>query len=148
MLATKVLTARCVGRKVEKDVVADAVQEKDTVREVVDQRAGVTGVKVAVAVEEEGIKREVKVEIFLIIPHVYVICVRVQDTWLRIALMQKILLNLCERETLTMVETSSGREPNGIRMMIVRKQITGSTILYCTPSALITRIRLSTFRTP
>ena len=78
-------------QKVEKDVVADAVQEKDTVREVVDQRAGVTEVKVAVAVEEEDIKREVKVIIFLIIPHVYVICVRIQDICHLIVLMQKNL---------------------------------------------------------
>ena len=78
-------------QKVEKDVVADAVQEKDTMREVVDQRAGVTGVKVAVAVEEEGIKREVKAIIFLIIPHVYVICVRIQDICHLIVLMQKNL---------------------------------------------------------
>ena len=79
-------------QKVEKDVVADAVQEKDTMREVVDQRAGVTGVKVAVAVEEEeGTKREVKAIIFLIIPHVYVICVRIQDICHLIVLMQKNL---------------------------------------------------------
>jgi hypothetical protein len=116
-------------QKVEKDVVADAVQEKDTVREVVDQRAGVTGVQVAVAVEEEGIKREVKVEIFLTIPHVYVICVRVQDTWLQIALMQKNLLTLCERETLMMVETSSERGPNGIKTKTVQTVTTGSTAL-------------------
>ena len=78
-------------QKVEKDVVADAVQGKDTMREVVDQRAGVTGVKVAVAVEEEGTKREVKAIIFLIIPHVYVICVRIQDICHLIVLMQKNL---------------------------------------------------------
>ena len=78
-------------QKVEKDVVADAVQVKDTMREVVDQMAGVTGVNVAVAVEEEGIKREVKAIIFLIIPHVYVICVRIQDICHLIVLMQKNL---------------------------------------------------------
>jgi hypothetical protein len=133
-----------VGRKVEKDELADVVVERDTMAEVVDLRARVTGAKGAVAVEEEGIKREVKVAIFLIIPHVYVICVRVQDTWLRIALMQKILLSLCERETLMMVETSSEREPNGIRTMMAQTVTTGTTVLCCTPPALITRIRLCT----
>ena len=79
VLATKVLTARCVRRKVEKDVVVAVVVERDTMAEVVDLRAKVTGAKGAVAVEEEGIKREVKEIIFLTIPHVYVICVRLQD---------------------------------------------------------------------
>ena len=143
-LATKVLTARCVRRKMGKDVVADVVVERDTMAEVVDLRARVTGAKGVVAVEEEGSKREVKVEIFLTIPHVRVIYVRVQDIWLRIALMQKILLSLCERETLTMVETSSESEPNGIMMMTVQTVTTGSTALCCTPPALITRISLST----
>jgi hypothetical protein len=78
--ATKVLTARCVRRKVEKDVVAAMVVERDTMAEVVDLRAKVTGAKGAVAVEEEGIKREVKEIIFLLtFPHVFVIFVRMQD---------------------------------------------------------------------
>ena len=85
VLATKVLTARCVSRKVVKDVVADVVVERDTMAEVVDLRARVTGAKGAVAVEE--------VKIFLTIPRVYVIYVRVQDIWLQITLMQKILLS-------------------------------------------------------
>ena len=130
-----------MGRKVEKDVVADVVVERDTMAEVVDLRAKVTGAKGAVAVEEEGIKREVKEIIFLTIPHVYVICVRLQDIWLQIVLMQKNLLTLCEREMPTMVEISSEREPNGIRMMTVQTVTTGSTALCCTPPALITRIR-------
>jgi hypothetical protein len=67
------------------------VVERDTMAKVVDQRAKVTGVKGAVAVEEEGIKREVKAIIFLIIPHVYVICVRIQDICHLIVLMQKNL---------------------------------------------------------
>ena len=105
------------------------VVERDTMAEVVDLRAKVTGVKGAETVEEEGIKREVKVEIFLTIPHVYVICVRVQGTWLQIALMQKNLLTLCERETLMMVETSSERGPNGIKTKTVQTVTTGSTAL-------------------
>jgi hypothetical protein len=129
---------------VGKDVVAAVVVERGTMAEVVDLRAKVTGVKGAVAVEEEGIKREVKVEIFLTIPHVYVICVRVQDTWLQIALMQKNLLTLCEREMLMMVEISSEREPNGIRTMKVQTEITGSTVLCCTPPVLTENIHLAT----
>ena len=142
--ATKVLTARCVRRKVEKDVVAAVVVERDTMAEVVDLRAKVTGAKGAVAVEEEGIKREVKEIIFLTIPHVYVICVRLQDIWLQIVLMQKNLLTLCEREMPMMVEISSEREPNGIRTMTVQTEIMGSTVLCCTPPALTENIHLAT----
>ena len=64
VLATKALTARCVRRKVGKDVVAAVVVERDTMAEVVNLRARVMGAKGAVAVEEEGTKREVNVEIF------------------------------------------------------------------------------------
>ena len=144
VLATKVLTARCVRRKVEKDVVVAVAVERDTMAEVVDLRAKVTGAKGAVAVEEEGIKREVKEIIFLTIPHVYVIYVRIQDIWLQIVLMQKNLLTLCEREMPTMVEISSEKEPNGIRMMTVQTEITGSTVLCCTPPALTENIHLAT----
>ena len=144
VLATKVLTARCVRRKVEKDVVAAVVVERDTLAEVVDLRAKVTGAKGAVAVEEEGIKREVKEIIFLTIPHVYVIYVRIQDIWLQIVLMQKNLLTLSEREMPTMVEISSESEPNGITMMTVQTEITGSTVLCCTPPALTENIHHAT----
>jgi hypothetical protein len=51
LLATKVLTARCVRKKVEKDVAADAAQERDIMAEVVDLRAKDMGVKGAVAAE-------------------------------------------------------------------------------------------------
>jgi hypothetical protein len=129
---------------VEKDVVVAVAVERDTMAEVVDLRAKGAGAKGAVAVEEEGIKREVKEIIFLTIPHVYVICVRLQDIWLQIVLMQKNLLTLCEREMPTMVEISSEREPNGIRTMTVQTEITGSTVLCCTPPALTENIHLAT----
>jgi monoamine oxidase len=58
--------------------------------------------------------------------------------------MQKNLLTLCEREMPTMVEISSEREPNGIKMMTVQTEITGSTVLCCTPPALTENIHLAT----
>ena len=129
LLATKVLTARCVRKKVEKDVAADAAQERDTMAEVVDLRAKDMGVKGAVAAEEEGIKREVKEIIFLTITHVCVIYVRIQDIWQRIVLMRKSLVKFSKSVSLMMVEISSARKVLGTRMLTARTGITVLTVL-------------------